>query len=34
LRAVEKQLRQLAAKHGADKVMVDFIQITTKARKP
>ena len=34
LRAVEKQLGQISAKHGADKIAVDFVQITTKARKP
>jgi eukaryotic-like serine/threonine-protein kinase len=37
LRAVEKQLAQLprmAPKNGADRIAVDFVQITTKARKP
>ncbi|HYC41952.1 MAG TPA: serine/threonine-protein kinase [Noviherbaspirillum sp.] len=34
LAAVEKQLKQIAARHGRDKIMVDFLQITTKARKP
>jgi serine/threonine protein kinase len=33
LRAVEKQLQQLAAKYGPEKIAVDFVQITTKARK-
>lgn len=33
LQAVEKQLKQIAAKHGRDKIMVDFLQIKTKARK-
>ncbi|WP_420473471.1 serine/threonine-protein kinase [Noviherbaspirillum sp. ST9] len=33
LKAVEKQLKQIAAKHGRDKIMVDFLQITTRARK-
>ncbi|MDB5822337.1 MAG: protein kinase [Herminiimonas sp.] len=32
LRAVEKQLSALSAKFGADRVAVDFVQITTKAR--
>ena len=32
LRAMDKQLKQIAAKHGRDKIMVDFLQITTKAR--
>ena len=31
---VEKQLKQIAAKHGRDKIMVDFLQVTTRARKP
>jgi serine/threonine protein kinase len=34
LRAVDKQLRHIANKHGSDKIAVDFIQITTKAGKP
>jgi serine/threonine protein kinase len=34
LRAVEKQLGAIAAKHGKDRIAVDFVQITTKARKP
>ncbi|MFC7516426.1 protein kinase [Herbaspirillum sp. GCM10030257] len=34
LKALEKQLKQIAAKHGKEKVAVDFVQITTKARKP
>lgn len=34
LDAAEKQLERLVARHGADKVLVDFVQITTKARKP
>lgn len=34
LQAVEKQLGQQLAKYGADKIAVDFVQITTKARKP
>jgi predicted Ser/Thr protein kinase len=33
LSAVEKQLRQMAAKQGPEKIVVDFLQITTKARK-
>jgi serine/threonine protein kinase len=33
LPAVEKQLRQMAAKQGPEKIVVDFIQISTKARK-
>jgi hypothetical protein len=32
LRAVEQRLRQIAAKHGADKITADFVQITTRAR--
>ena len=32
--ALEKQLKQLVAKHGRDKVLVDFLQVTTRARKP
>lgn len=34
LRAVEKQLGQIAAKYGPDRIAVDFVQITTKARTP
>ena len=34
LRAVEKRLAQIAAKHGKEKIAVDFVQITTRARKP
>jgi serine/threonine protein kinase len=34
LQAVEKQLGPMAAKYGAERIAVDFIQITTKARKP
>lgn len=34
LAAVEKRLGQLKGKYGADKIAVDFVQITTKARKP
>ncbi|HJV73630.1 MAG TPA: protein kinase [Noviherbaspirillum sp.] len=34
LRAVEKQLGQIAAKYGKEKIAVDFVQITTRARKP
>lgn len=33
LRAVEQRLRQLATKYGSEKIAVDLIQITTKARK-
>lgn len=32
LRAVEKQLGRIAAKNGPDRIVVDFVQITTKAR--
>jgi hypothetical protein len=32
LRAVEKQLQQMAAKHERDKIVADFVQITTKAK--
>jgi len=32
LRAVEQRLSQIAAKHGADKINADFVQITTRAR--
>jgi hypothetical protein len=32
LRAVEQRLRQIAAKHGADKIAADFVQITTHPR--
>ncbi|NEX62789.1 serine/threonine-protein kinase [Noviherbaspirillum galbum] len=31
LRALERQLKQVASKHGQDKVVTDFVQITTKA---
>lgn len=34
LRAVEQRLEQIAGKYGAEKIAVDFVQITTKARKP
>jgi eukaryotic-like serine/threonine-protein kinase len=34
LRALEKQLAQVAGKYGPDRIAVDFVQITTKARKP
>ena len=34
LRAVEKQLAQIAAKYGKERITVDFVRITTKARKP
>ena len=33
LSAVQKQLSRLSSKHGADKIAVDFVQITTRARK-
>lgn len=33
LHAVDKQLKQIAAKHGRDKILVDFLQVTTKGRK-
>jgi len=33
LQAVDKQLRQQAGKFGKEKIAVDFVQITTKARK-
>jgi hypothetical protein len=33
LRAVGKQLEQIAAQHDREKILVDFVQITTKARK-
>jgi serine/threonine protein kinase len=33
LRAVEKQLGQMARKYGQERIAVDFVQITTKARK-
>ena len=33
LRAVNKKLRQLSATYGPDRIAVDFVQITTKARK-
>ena len=32
LRAVEQRLRQIAAKHGQDKITADVVQITTRAR--
>jgi hypothetical protein len=32
LNAVEQRLRQIAAKHGADKIAADFVQITTHPR--
>lgn len=32
LRAVDRQLKQIAGKHGADKIAADFVQITTSAR--
>jgi serine/threonine protein kinase len=32
LQALEKQLRELSAKFGADRIAVDFVQITTKTR--
>jgi len=34
LQAVEKRLRQMNAKYGPEQIAVDFVQITTKARKP
>ncbi len=34
LRALTKQLRQLSAKYGPDRIVVDFVQINTKAKKP
>jgi eukaryotic-like serine/threonine-protein kinase len=34
LRAVEKRLEQIGSKYGPEKIAVDFVQITTKARKP
>jgi predicted Ser/Thr protein kinase len=34
LQAVEAQLSQMAGKYGPDRIAVDFVQITTKARKP
>jgi len=34
LRAVDKSLREIAAKHGQDKITADFVQITTRAREP
>lgn len=33
LQEVEKQLRGMASKYGSDRIAVDFVQITTKARK-
>jgi hypothetical protein len=32
LRAVEQRLRQIAAKHGPDRITADFVQIKTRAR--
>ncbi|MES2353602.1 MAG: protein kinase [Pseudomonadota bacterium] len=32
LRAVEKQLKQMTAKYGPERIAVDFVQITTQAR--
>jgi eukaryotic-like serine/threonine-protein kinase len=32
LRALDKRLRDMSAKHGQDKIAVDFIQISTRAR--
>ncbi|WP_019142895.1 serine/threonine protein kinase [Noviherbaspirillum massiliense] len=34
LQAVEKQLKQIAAKYGTDKIAADFVQISTRPRKP
>jgi serine/threonine protein kinase len=34
LRAVEKRLGDIAAKHGVDRIAVDFVQITTRERRP
>jgi eukaryotic-like serine/threonine-protein kinase len=34
LQAVEKRLGQIVSKYGSDKIVADFIQITTRARKP
>ena len=34
LRALEQRLAQLGAKHGRDKVAVDLLQVTTRARRP
>jgi eukaryotic-like serine/threonine-protein kinase len=33
LRALDRQLKQVASKHGIEKVAIDFVQITTKAAK-
>ncbi|HYD96154.1 MAG TPA: protein kinase [Noviherbaspirillum sp.] len=33
LQAVERQLKQIAAKYGKEKILVDFLQITTKEKK-
>jgi eukaryotic-like serine/threonine-protein kinase len=33
LRALERQLKVLAARHGQDKIVMDFVQITTKSAK-
>ncbi|NMF90922.1 serine/threonine protein kinase [Aromatoleum petrolei] len=32
LRALEQRLREIAAKHGTDRIVADFVQITTRAR--
>ncbi|RJG00406.1 serine/threonine protein kinase [Noviherbaspirillum sedimenti] len=34
LKVTERQLAQLTAKYGADRIVADFVQITTKPRKP
>ena len=34
LKALEQRLAQLGAKHGRDKVAVDLLQVTTRARRP
>lgn len=34
LKVTEKQLAQFVAKHGADRIVADFVQITTKPAKP
>ncbi len=34
LRQMEKQLKQMTGKYGPDRIAVDFVQITTHARKP
>ncbi|OWW20479.1 hypothetical protein AYR66_14270 [Noviherbaspirillum denitrificans] len=33
LKAADKQLKQIASKHGREKILVDFLQVTTKAKK-